>query len=791
MFRQKVSVECADEGRRFALKTIAGLFGGAALSACGGGDGGSAVAAEAALGPAASNTSSEASAVVKQSTAANELRVSLPAGAMTNYPLQFGRAFAKGAVPGEPVVALDGLKLAAQQADVKTRYDDGSVKFAVISVVLPLIDTSERLLSITNGAAKATRIPERVANMLANYDFDATIVVAGATVSARAMLAGLTDSNLIAETDAGGVNSRYWTIGPVCTTVLLCDHTSKAWDVGTNATKAIRPMFHVQFWPGIGKYHVRHIIEVADVTKLKDETNLDVTFTTGHTNPVIRLSQAGAYVYAATFQTRAYWGGTDVPRANVKHGVAYLASTKAMPNYDPSISMNEAALASYASDWATRTKMLGSAGYWQKAMAATGGRPDLGLMPKWDVVAMYSGAAHMLQIAEENAELAGSWGFFLREGSSKKNIYLSQSGLGRVLSKLARPTVFWAGGLGSGNPDDRFTLDGVLSTSRSGWEHDDAHTPGLFWWTYLSTGAAFWHEKIQQMGAWSQFITNPGLSYNTVGNGRASTDLILNGLQPRAFGWQMRNRVRAWWVSSNGSPEASLFAKAIEDAVAMRVGIYQLNGAMDANPIYVAWNKNYLSWYNANFSFNPRPNALGYMDRQGPYLLETPPSDAMGSGMALWMQNYTSISLWHGVELGLDVIRPLAEFSSRLVLSIGSSSEPRHLGDYIIPDIKAEGGYYQSAEEMLVNWSHNAEGEAPTAMPASPNAGFPGSGKPGTFGVTVEGYGAIAAAAIAFANGVSNQMSAWNAVVPWYAKTSYLSHDPRYAIIPRVELKSP
>lgn len=261
-------------------------MGGMALTACGGGS----EAAETGptsmgagnSGPTNSGTPPTPSKAVGvsqspfEALAGNELFVSLSVGmAETNYPFQFGRAFVEGAVPGEPVVALDGVPLADQQADVKTRHADGSVKFAVISVVIPRLDTAERVLSIANKAVEP-RVAETVANMLSGYDFEATIGIAvngtplqGAPVSARAMLQALSDSALETETRAGGVNSRYWTVGPVCTTVLLCDHTTKAWDVGTNGTKAIRPMFHVQFWPGLGKYHVRHIMEVADVTKLK------------------------------------------------------------------------------------------------------------------------------------------------------------------------------------------------------------------------------------------------------------------------------------------------------------------------------------------------------------------------------------------------------------------------------------------------------------------------------------------------------------------------------------------
>lgn len=810
MGKHEIAAVCESIGRRHVLRAFAGALGGAALTACGGGGGGgvaesqaSTVAPNAPLPAPSAQEATNPPAVIPSPPVipGNELRVSLPSGSATNYPLQFGRAFAQGAIPDEPFVALDGKLLSQQQVDIKTRYEDGSVKFAVISVVIPTLTTQEIVLALGNRAVQPVRTPEPVSNMLSSrYDFDATIgiavggqQVAGAPVSARAMLSLLTDSALATETAAGGVNSRYWTVGPVCTTVLLCDHTTKRWDVGTNSTKAIRPMFHVQFWPSIGKYHVRHIIEVADVTKLKDETGLEVTFTTGHSSPVTHLSQAGAYVYAATFQTRAYWGGANVPRANVKHGVAYMASTRAMPNYDPSITMNAAAVASYASDWSSKSKALGAAGYWQKAMATTGGRQDLGLMPKWDAVALYSGAAHMHEIVEAHAEMAGSWRFYLREGSASKTVYEATPGQGRVASKLSRPTQFLyngvVGALKTGA--DGFSVDGTLVASPDAWTEDSAHTPGVFWMAYLTTGAAIWHERLLQLAAWNLFIVNPGTAFNSVGNGRANTDLILNGIQSRGWGWQYRNRARAWWASLDGSGEKALFAKSLEDAAAQRAGLYDVAGMMVGNPTRDAWNANHLTWYGTNTP-TPRPNALHYFEGRGGYSeaqfigsMGSLPDDWGQGAQAPWMRNFVSLCLNHAVELGYTPVKPLADWVSFQTIAVANSAEPRHIADYVVPDIKVGGGYYQSLDDIYDGWAHNADGASPGSMSPNSANGFSGSGAPNTLGVTVEGYGAIAAAAIAMANAAPDQRAAWTVVKPWSENTVYFHHDPRYAIIPR------
>lgn len=725
---------------------------------------------------------------------ANTLTVSLPSGSQVNYPLQFGRAFQPGAIHGQPQVLIGGVPVAQQQADIKTRHEDGSVKFAVISCILPTIDTNPQTLTIGNKAAGAAPTAETIANMLANYDFEASIdialagvSVAGAPVSARAMLSALSNAALATETASNGVNSRYWTVGPVCTTVILCDHTTKAYDIGTNATKAIRPMFHVQFWPGINRYKVRHIVEIADVTKLKDELGIDITFRSGYAAPTVRMSKSALDMFAATYHSSSFWGGANIPRANINHNLSYLSSTGVIPNYDATITLNPASITSYDTTWASLAKGLGDAGWWQKAMATTGGRPDIGLFPKWDIVALYSGAAHMHEIVERHAEMAGSWAFFFREGSAAKTIFGSTPGQGRLISKLSRPTQMMYDGNNYMNAAptagaDQFTIDGTLSVSRNGWAHDSAHTPGAMFVPYITTGEAFWHEKLMQLAAWGQFLVNPAASYNSIANGRLSTDLVLNGVQVRGFGWQIRNRVRAWWAALDGSAEKLLLDKSIYDAIAMCAGVYDISGMLESDPIRIAWNTNYATWYAGGVPI-PRPNALHYWGTNGPYTSmggEAWPTDSAQKAQSPWMLNFVTMSLFHGKELGYALCGDLGNWSSYQVVQTAAGPKPLHLGDYVFPDQKTDGTFYQTLADLYDNWTYDG------STPVSSASGFAGAGAPNTYSVTMEGYSSISAAAVAMANGVPQQVAAWAFIQPYHQNSYYYNHDPRYAIVPRV-----
>src|SRR3954449_10837654 len=73
---------------------------------------------------------------------ANTITITNKSGsAQINSPLQFGRPFIQGKIPNYPQVKIGGTPVPTQ-ADVKNRYPDGSVKYAVIAVMIPSIPVS-------------------------------------------------------------------------------------------------------------------------------------------------------------------------------------------------------------------------------------------------------------------------------------------------------------------------------------------------------------------------------------------------------------------------------------------------------------------------------------------------------------------------------------------------------------------------------------------------------------------------------------------------------------------------
>ncbi|MDD4890437.1 MAG: hypothetical protein PHU85_10950, partial [Phycisphaerae bacterium] len=76
----------------------------------------------------------------------------------TNMPVTFGQVFKKGDI--ETGVLVSGAKAAAQ-VDVKRKYDDGSVRFAVISLLVPELPAGDTTLELSDGREDqlATPVP--------------------------------------------------------------------------------------------------------------------------------------------------------------------------------------------------------------------------------------------------------------------------------------------------------------------------------------------------------------------------------------------------------------------------------------------------------------------------------------------------------------------------------------------------------------------------------------------------------------------------------------------------------
>ncbi len=127
-------------------------------------------------------------------TAANTIRLGNASGAViANHPLQLGQPFVKGEIPHFPQAVIDGAP-ALTQADIKNRWEDGSVKFAVIATVIPPLPTTGAMLTFRDQES-GNSDPLTTAQLLAVIADDVRMEFTQPATLTGAMNADLTATN--------------------------------------------------------------------------------------------------------------------------------------------------------------------------------------------------------------------------------------------------------------------------------------------------------------------------------------------------------------------------------------------------------------------------------------------------------------------------------------------------------------------------------------------------------------------------------------------------------------------
>ena len=291
----------------------------------------------------------------------------------SNVPVQFGRVFLRGEIPNFPQVIVDSNPVSTQ-ANVESRWPDGSVKHAILSFILsnsPSGSSSSFTFQNQPNCNCGTGTHLTKAAMLgANFDFDAAVTVGASTVSARAELTRWDGTTT-------GVTGpvQYWADGSISTTVILADHsTAAANDFTLNGYKSLRPIFICTFWPAINKVKVRFVLENSNTIALQD-LNYGVTLTTGSSSPATVYTNGSVPHIAATRWTKVFWlGGAPDDRYNLDHNLGYLAATATTPNYDTKKSVSGGQIGADYSQWQGAPKISTSGDFghsqWEPPEAA-------------------------------------------------------------------------------------------------------------------------------------------------------------------------------------------------------------------------------------------------------------------------------------------------------------------------------------------------------------------------------------------------------------------------------------
>jgi hypothetical protein len=608
---------------------------------------------------------------------------------VTNYPLQFARPFKLGEIANYPQVLIDGVPVLTQ-ADVKTRFPDGSVKHVILSVVIPQIAAAGSVTLTFQNQASGNNTPLSQAQMLAaGFDFDAkiSIVSGGVTkvASARQMLQN--------------GDFTYWTSGPIATTIILADHTAlRKYDMGFDSNNSIRPIFHATFWPTVGLVKVRFTGEDSNTTTLQD-VNYQLALSTGSASPTTVYSNANLNHYLGTRWTKQFWlsNAPDI-RVNVDHNLAYLSQTQSFPNFNMNVrpQLTEAILASNYSNWTGKARDLYDNAFWMKYMPTTGGRPDIGTFPSWALLWVYTGDWRAREVAFGQSDLASAWPLHFREGAS--SLFMDRAGtvpaLGKPISVAAHPTLWLPDNNGNYSiilPTPRILNTSAYPSTSGAWSPDGAHQPDAFSAQYALSGDYYYLEEMQ---LWAAAMV---LSYAPGAYGRGVPGYAGIQDQIRGNGWVLRNRVNAAFFSPDGTPEKAYFISAVEDAVALWEAQHRISAtALQSN---ANW-----TWSDQNLKMSavsPLHFWFGNTGGESPAVDGEVNTATALNEESLWMDNYFLICLGAAKEKGFPV-GPIFSYLATLVNGqfADPGFDPHYGSAYRTPVQKIDTSYFTSWSEI-------------------------------------------------------------------------------------------
>jgi hypothetical protein len=505
--------------------------------------------------------------------------------AIADAPVTFGQAFRRGDVPaGKEVRCVVGDRSA--QVDAKCRYDDGSLRFAVVSIVLPELAAGQsQAISLASARPSPPEtLPVVTLEELLKTDFDAAVTLRfpdGTVKSADAR-------KLLSAPD---VPPATWLRGHAATEWLVA---AAPVDADGTPDEDLHVRFAVRAYAG--SKHVRVSVTL--------ENCWDTWAGTIRYDAAIRVggrevfSQKGVDHRPLSRWRKVFWwpGGPEEPPLDVAHDFAYLASTGAIPNYDSAVQLaplspeQERILA----DQPERFRIM-ERGSLTAYMPTTGGRPEIAPYPCWTVRYLLTQDGRARHLVLANGELAGSWPIHVRARAT-----------GRIMTIDERPE-FWLDGRGSDRPQWK-PPRAEPDPGQTRLTPDLAHQGSLAFVPYLVTGD---HYFLEEACFWANYCL-----LATWPEPRRKAEGILSG-QIRGDAWALRNVADAAWIASEGDPEAAYFDEKIRNNVADRIrrmygppeynklGFWGLRTVTDArihgaaNPdwmVIAPWEHDYLMW---------------------------------------------------------------------------------------------------------------------------------------------------------------------------------------------------
>lgn len=376
-----------------------------------------------------------------------------------------------------PVVAADGDianfpqaqiagSLVTTQADVKNRWPDGSWKYGIASFVVASIPVSAQVnVHFVNQSSGNNTSPETVANMLANYNFDAQIQLTNGAqtplASARTILTAAQSGSGCTAPSGGDIDGAiatsghlctYWLQGSIVTAVILEDRIGRAYDMNPNndtGSPPLHPSFEAWFYPSTSQALVGFTLEndwasTTTTSSARDQT-YSVKLTVGNSSP-LQVASFASFTQTPRTRWHQVWcangtgkGNRDVcgPLVHTNYKMGYFARAGFIPNWDGALPVAPSLITAQVTGLAGANQTLAATtagiGFYPVNFNATGGGPAHGPLTTWDILYWMTmcdagnstatlcgngSSGDLRSVTLHNADLGNGIPYFYREADS-------------------------------------------------------------------------------------------------------------------------------------------------------------------------------------------------------------------------------------------------------------------------------------------------------------------------------------------------------------------------------------
>lgn len=474
----------------------------------------------------------------------------------------FGQALPQGA-------ASDGVQVGTlpTQIDVKNRWPDGSIRFAVVTVHAPSAGT---YAIVPSAAAAGTFVPS-------TPSVNVTLTIAGVPYVATLPPVPSADA---------------WLSGPLVSewrTVLA----------PVSGQGAAHPFLRVNVDTRVyndGKARVD--VSVENMLDKVGATTVTYDASIAVDGQVAFSAAAVQHYYLTRWRHVSEVGATSL--ASATPDIAPFNAANALPPYHSIVAnqVNTPTGANFA---------ILKQGALDTNMPAHGGRPELAPYPDWTARYLVHRNSTQRAFVLAHGDLSGSWPVHVREaeGSAKSGV-----GAERLISLDQRPTIWYDSRAQSnyldyikGTPLPIREYGSVTpGPGQSPLIPDNAHQPSLAYVPYLLTGDRYYAEEMAFWANYSMMRTYPS-------DGVRGAAGILAYNEVRGYAWALRNMADAAAYYPDASPvKAYLASKVVanlqwldsyansQDPVANPFQVLWRNKRPEGSQYIALWEQNYLAY---------------------------------------------------------------------------------------------------------------------------------------------------------------------------------------------------